>query len=312
MAINTLQAPRAVVMIRPHGFFPNAETAADNLFQKSTNAAPAEIAAQARAEHDDSVARLRAAGITVHVFEDDGSRDTPDSVFPNNWFSTHPGGQVAIYPMFTPNRRRERRTDVIDLLKTSYRVETVFDYSGLESDNLILEGTGAMVLDHIGRMAFTARSNRADAIVLERFCTHHAYEPITFDAVSADGTPVYHTNVVMCVATDFALVSLPMIRDAERRATITRRLRDSGREVIELSAKQIDGFAGNAIELTGGDRRYLVLSQTALDSLTAAQVAVIERSASLLPIAVPTIELAGGSARCMIAGVHLTPRFDQR
>jgi hypothetical protein len=311
MALNTLQAPRAVVMIRPHAFFPNAETAADNLFQKAADAAPAEIAARARAEHDDAVARLRAAGITVHLFEDDGSRDTPDSVFPNNWFSTHPGGQVAIYPMFTSNRRRERRSDVIDLLKSVYRVETVFDYAGLEVDNLILEGTGAMVLDHIGRIAFTARSNRADAVVLERFCTHHAYEPILFDAVSAAGVPVYHTNVVMCVATDFALVGLSMIADAERRATVTRRLQDSGREVIDLSPGQIDGFAGNAIELTGGDQRHLVLSDTALASLTDAQKAIITQSARLLPISLPTIELAGGSARCMIAGVHLTPRFVQ-
>ncbi len=310
MALNTIQAPRSVVMIRPNAFTPNAETAKDNAFQGQSDLSGQDIANTARDEHDAAVAALRAAGVTVHVFDDDGSRDTPDSVFPNNWFSTHPGGQVAVYPMYPVSRRRERRSDVLAMLKAEYRVETVFDYSGLEEDGFYLEGTGAMVLDHIGRIAYVARSNRADPITLERFCSHNAYEPIVFDALDASGKPVYHTNVLMCVGTDFALVGLSMITSEERRATVVSRLEQTGRRVIDLSVDQIAQFAGNAIELTG-ERRVLCLSQTALDSLTPAQISIIESSADVLPISVPTIELAGGSARCMIAGIHLNKRLNE-
>lgn len=307
MIRNVLQAPRAVVMIRPQAFYPNPETAADNRFQRQATA-NTPLASQALSEVDAAIATLRDHGVTVHDFTDDGSRDTPDSVFPNNWFSTHPGGLIGLYPMHAANRRRERRSDVIELLKQRYRVETLHDYSGLEQDGLSLEGTGAMVLDHIGRIAFVVRSHRADPNVLERFCTHFGYEPIVFEATTADGDPVYHTNVLMCIATDFALVGLSMISDPTRRATIVQRLQETGRDVIDLTADQIGAFAGNALELTGNQGRILVLSTTALNSLTPAQRDQISASAALVPIDVPTIEHAGGSARCMIAGVHLTPR----
>ena len=306
MIRNLLQAPASVVMIRPHAFRPNLETAQDNAFQ--TEATGDDVAARAKGEVDGAVAVLRGEGVEVHLFDDDGRRDTPDSVFPNNWISTHPGGLVGLYPMHAPSRRRERRSDVVDLLKARYRVETVHDYSGLEQDGLALEGTGAMVLDHIGRIAYTVKSNRADPIVLERFCTHFGYEPIAFDAVDDAGRAIYHTNVLMCVATDYALVGLSMIPSDERRATVRRRLEETGRDVIDLSPEQIGRFAGNALELTGSQGRVLVLSATALASLTEAQRAKIEESARLVPITVPTIEHAGGSARCMIAAIHLTPR----
>lgn len=312
MIQNVLQAPRAVVMIRPHAFRPNSETARDNAFQTDAAGDAADIAAKALAEFDAATATVRDQGVTVHVFDDDGHKDTPDSVFPNNWFSTHPGGLVGLYPMYAENRRRERRGDVIDTLKTDYRVETVHDYSGLEQDGLALEGTGAMVLDHIGRIAFTAKSNRADPIVLERFCTHFSYEPIAFDAADSGGRAVYHTNVLMCIATDFALVGLSMISDPKRRATVVQRLQETGRDVIDLTEAQIAAFAGNAIELTGDQGRILVLSRTAHQSLSAAQKDLITQSAKLVPITVPTIEHAGGSARCMIAGIHLTPRNNRK
>ncbi len=307
-ARNLLQAPGAVVMIRPHAFTPNPETAADNAFQTNPNVEAAALALRARAEHDAAVARLRGEGVTVHVFDDDGSRDTPDSVFPNNWFSTHPGGQIAVYPMFARNRRRERRADVIEMLKHSYRVQEVIDMSGLEEDGLALEGTGAMVLDHIGRIAYTVRSNRADPVALERFCTHFAYEPIAFDAVDQIGRAVYHTNVLMCIATDFALVGLDMIPDTARRNMVAQRLAETGRTVIPLTAAQIGEFAGNAIELTGATTRILALSCRAEAALDKSQRIEIEKSAAVIALNVPTIELAGGSVRCMIAGVHLSPR----
>ncbi|WP_424986582.1 citrulline utilization hydrolase CtlX [Microbulbifer sp. S227A] len=303
----TLQAPSSVIMIRPHAFRSNPETRGDNAFQSALPLSDDEIAALARDEFDAAVARLRNAGVTVHVFEDTGT-ETPDSVFPNNWFSTHAGGHVAVYPMFAKNRRRERRWDVIDMLKQDYRVQAVIDYSGLEADDLALEGTGAMVLDHAERVAYVARSKRADPVLLERFCTHFGFEPIAFDAVDATGAPVYHTNVLMGIGTSYAMVGLGLIPDAERRATVAARLAEPGREVIDLTDDQIANFAGNAIELSGRDGPVLVLSSRALASLREDQINVITRSASLLPLDLPTIETAGGSARCMIAGVHLARR----
>jgi hypothetical protein len=310
--LRSVQAPAAVVMVRPHRFTPNPETAADNSFQTQpsadTLAARQRVADAARDEVTAAVAQLEAHGVRVHLFEDHGERDTPDSVFPNNWFSTHAGGHVALYPMFSPSRRRERRGDVIEMLKSQYRVQDVIDYSGLEQDGLFLEGTGAMVLDHLDRVAYTARSNRANPVALERFCTHFNFEPMEFASADAQGQPIYHTNVLMCVATEFALVGLDMFVDAQRAAQVRARLQESGREVVALQAQQIAEFAGNAIELTGREGRILALSARAAASLTPAQKATIERSARIVPLSVPTIEMAGGSVRCMIAGIHLSPR----
>nr|WP_315495746.1 arginine deiminase-related protein [uncultured Rhodoferax sp.] len=303
------QAPRAVVMVRPHHFTPNPQTAADNAFQRSdANRQPSEVAQQAYAEVTEAARTLQQHGVQVHLFEDEQPGRTPDAVFPNNWFSTHAGGHVALYPMYSPNRRLERRMDVIEMLKAQYRVQDVIDYSGLEPDGLFLEGTGAMVLDHVTRVAYTACSNRANAIALERFATHFNYEPMAFDAVDAQGRAVYHTNVLMCVATDFALVGLDLITDTARRAEVQQRLEDTGREVVALSAAQIGEFAGNALELSNGQERLLALSSRALASLQPPQIEVLERSVRLLPLHVPTIELAGGSVRCMLAGIHLAPR----
>ena len=305
----SVQAPAAVVMVRPHRFHPNPQTAADNAFQRiEAHRAAAELAATAFEEATQAAATLQAHGVRVHLFDDDGSRDTPDSVFPNNWFSTHPGGHVALYPMHSPNRRRERRADVIEMLKAEYRVQDVIDYSGLEPDGLYLEGTGAMVLDHVMRVAYTARSNRADAVALERFCTHFNFEPMAFDTADAAGRSIYHTNVLMCVATEFAMVGFDLITDPKRRDEVRARLEESGREVIALDAHQIGEFAGNALELSGSQGRLLAMSARAAASLSREQRQVIDRSARVLPLSVPTIELAGGSVRCMLAGIHLARR----
>ncbi len=268
--IRSIQAPSAVVMVRPHTFSPNPETAADNTFQRT--AAPdaaSGTATAAYAEVTSAAAKLEAHGVTVHLFDDAGTHNTPDSVFPNNWFSTHAGGHIALYPMYSPNRRRERRMDVIEMLKANYRVQDVIDYSGLEYDDLFLEGTGAMVLDHVDRVAYTARSNRANAVALERFATHFNFEPMVFDAADAQGQAVYHTNVLMCVATEFAMVGFSMIQNPARREEIRARLAESGRAIIDLSAEQIGEFAGNALELTGRDGRLLALSTRALNQLAA-------------------------------------------
>ncbi|WP_156453235.1 citrulline utilization hydrolase CtlX [Polycladidibacter hongkongensis] len=302
----SVQAPDAVVMIRPHHFQVNTETAADNAFQSDQSAAP-ELSRQAYDEITKAAETLESHGVRVHLFEDTG-KETPDSVFPNNWFSTHAGGHIAIYPMHAVNRRKERRADIIEFLKRTYRVQDIIDYSGLEPDLLFLEGTGAMVLDHIDRVAYAAESNRTDPIALERFCTHFNFEPMAFASVDAQGKAIYHSNVMMCIATEFAMVGLTSIVNPMRRDEVADRLARSGRDVISLSHEQISEFAGNAIELQGREGRLLALSSRALKALTAEQKVVIERTAQLLPLDIPSIELAGGSVRCTLAGVHLTRR----
>ncbi len=307
----SVQAPSAVVMVRPHAFRSNPDTLGDNAFQvQGASNASKGIADAAYHEVSTMVQQLQQAGVAVHLFEDTGLA-TPDSVFPNNWFSTHAGGHVAIYPMAAPSRQLERRWDVIDLLKQRYRVQDVIDYSGLEQDRVYLEGTGAMVLDHIDRVVYVARSQRADPMALERFCTHFNFEPMLFDAADAKGQAIYHTNVLMCIGTDFALAGFDMITDAQRRQEIRQRLRENGRTLIDLTEAQIGEFAGNALELQGADGRLLALSSRALRALSAPQIASLEQSVQLLPLDVPTIELAGGSVRCMLAGIHLKPRPPQ-
>ena len=308
------QAPSSVILIRALRFTPNPETAADNAFQSDAPSGQSDeaTATKALAEMDALAAALREAGVTVHVFEDE-DHTRPDSVFPNNWLSTHAGGYVAVYPMYASNRRHERRADVLEMLKSSYRVQTIVDYSGLEPDGIFLEGTGAMVLDHVSRVAYAARSHRMDAHVLERFCTDFSYEPMAFDAVDSTGVPVYHTNVIACVGTDVALIALGMIPDEQRREAVRERLTVNGRKIIDLSEEQIREFAGNAVELCGrtaeGKRRYIMaMSARAHRSLTPEQVALIEESCEIVAVDIPTIELAGGSVRCMIAGIHLDRR----
>ncbi|WP_236072623.1 arginine deiminase-related protein, partial [Paraburkholderia domus] len=188
MSTISIQAPSAVVVIRPHCFHPNPETAADNTFQHAGREQDhVALAAAAKNEVTEAAAALEQAGVRTHVFDDHGENQTPDSVFPNNWFSTHAGGHIALYPMHCANRRRERRADVIEMLKAEYRVQDVIDYSGLEYDGVFLEGTGAMVLDHVARVAYTARSRRADPVALERFCTHFNFEPMCFDTADRSG-----------------------------------------------------------------------------------------------------------------------------
>lgn len=303
----SVQAPNAVVMVRPHHFTVNTQTAQDNAFQADHTSDGADLAQRAYAEHSTVIGVLQAHGVDVHVFEGENP-DTPDCVFPNNWFSTHAGGHIAIFPMKAPNRRLERRHDVIELLKERYRVQDVIDYSGLEPDGLYLEGTGAMVLDHIDRVAYAAASDRTNPIALERFCTHFNYEPMVFDAADSSGVSIYHTNVLMCLGTDYALVGSRMITDPDRRAEVINRLAQSGRTVIDLTESQIAQFAGNAIELQGSDSRILALSTTAHNALRPNQVQVVAQSAKIVPLDIPTLEMAGGSVRCTIAGIHLNRR----
>ena len=303
------QSANAVVMIRPFRFYPNPETASDNAFQREAVAADADIISKAaQEEFDQAVDSLRGAGVMVHVFEDTASPEKPDAVFPNNWFSTHPDGRVALYPMYSPTRRNERRRDVIDELGKIYRISALVDYSSYEQSGLHLEGTGSLVLDYVNRIAYVSFSKRSDRALVERFCQDFNFEPMLFESVGDDGRPIYHTNVVMCVGSGFALIGLDLIADPGQRETVRHRLEESGKKVIELKRDQIANFAGNALELRNDAEKLLVLSSRAAEALTTEQRNEIARHARLLALSLPTIELAGGSARCMLAAIHL-PRL---
>jgi hypothetical protein len=303
-----LQAPESVVMVRPHRFWPNPFTIADNAFQaEEPSATPDRVAAAAYSEVTALARALERVGVSVHLFDDKGA-ELPDSVFPNNWISTHEDGRIALYPMYSPNRRGERRPDVIRALRAQFKVSSIYDYSVLEDDEIFLEGTGAMVLDHVNRAAYIARSFRANDQAVSRVCRDLGYDPLLFSTIDRRKVPIYHTNVMLSVGTSCALVGLETVPDKEERDRLRSQLESTGRTLVELSHEQIDEFAGNAIEVKGSAGHFLVMSERARRSLRADQVAAIETNAAILAVPVPTVELAGGSVRCMIAGVHLPVR----
>lgn len=302
------QAANSVVMIRPHHFYPNEQTRADNAFQTlPNNINKHELALKAYHQVSAMAEGLKKRGVQVHLFEDTDVL-TPDSVFPNNWFSTHSNNRIVTYPMFVENRRKERRLDIINKLIGLYKVDEVIDYSLHEEQGIYLEGTGAMVLDHADRIAYAVRSNRANRIALDQFCQQFHYQPVLFDAVDTQGTAIYHTNVLMCIATQFAMYCPTMIHHRQQREMIELRLTASGKRIIELSEQQITQFCGNALELQTDQGRILALSQTAFNALTTEQIRQLQESVILAPFDVSAIETAGGSVRCMLASIHLNSR----
>jgi len=296
-------------MIRPSRFYPNPETATDNAFQRNADRDSDALTLMARKEFDAAVQTLRAAGINVHVFEDTTEPEKPDAVFPNNWISTHHDGRMALFPMYSVLRRRERRQDIVEELRKHYRVTDVIDYSTFEDEGCCLEGTGSLVFDHVNKIAYVSLSNRSNPKVIQRFAQDFGYEPIIFTSIGSNGQPIYHTNVMMCIGTAFAMVGLEMIPNKAERQKVRVRLEKTGKEIVELSADQIANFAGNAIELHDKHgEKLLVLSTRAAQALTEEQRETLTRYARFILLELPTIELGGGSARCMIATIHL-PRL---
>ena len=303
------QTTNSVLMVRPCRFYPNPETAADNAFQAQVQCAADTLSKLARREFDAAVQRLQASGVKVHVFEDTAEPEKPDAVFPNNWISTHHDGRVALFPMYSAVRRRERRQDIVEELRKCYQVTDVIDYSRFEDEGCCLEGTGSLVLDHLNKIAYVSLSNRSNPKVIERFAEDFTYEPVTFTSIGSNGQPIYHTNVMMCIGAAFAMVGLEMIPNKAERQKVRTRLDKSGKQIVELSPDQIGNFAGNAIELHNEPgEKLLVLSSRAYQALSAQQREKLSRYARLVPLELPTIELGGGSARCMIATIHLPPR----
>jgi hypothetical protein len=305
-ATSPTQSTNAILMIRPSRFYPNPETAADNAFQARSGCASDALTAAARSEFDAAVQTLRDAGVNVRVFEDTAEPEKPDAVFPNNWMSTHHDGRIALFPMYSALRRRERRHDIIEGLRQHYRVTEVIDYSRFEEEGYCLEGTGSLVLDHVNKIAYVSLSNRSNPKVIRRFADDFGYEPVTFTSIGIDGQPIYHTNVMLCVGTNFALVGLAMIQDKAEREMVRERLQASGKEIVELEPQQVTNFAGNAIELHDAKgEKLLVLSARAMPTFTEGQRAILKRHVRLVPLRLSTIEMGGGSARCMLATIHL-------
>jgi hypothetical protein len=304
------QSTDSVLMVRPCRFYPNPETAADNAFQRDTNRGLDALTLAARNEFDGAAQTLRASGVNVHVFEDTAEPEKPDAVFPNNWISTHHDGRLALFPMYSALRRHERRRDIIEELCKHYRVTEVIDYSAFEDEGCYLEGTGSLVLDHPNKIAYVSLSNRSSPKVIRRFAEDFSYEPVIFTSIDSNGQVIYHTNVMMCIGTAFAMVGLEMVPNKAERQEVRARLEKTGKEIVELSADQIANFAGNAIELQNQDgEKLLVLSSRAVGALTEDQRERLSRYARLIPLELSTIELGGGSARCMIATIHLPRRL---
>jgi hypothetical protein len=295
-------------MVRPNFFSVNPETAADNSFQSHAGTFPGtDVSASAVAEFDRFVALLRGNGVEVLVFQND-NRHAPDAVFPNNWFSTHPNGALVTYPMLAPSRRLERRADILSTLSGRFEVTEQIDLTACEGHGVFLEGTGSFVFDHHSRRAWLARSKRSDEALAAELCDRLGYQLIPFTATNEVNVPIYHTNVMLSVGRHLALVGLDTVVDESEREQLVASLDAKGRTVIELITTQISSFAGNALELEGGNGPILVMSATAAASLTNEQRLAIEREAMLLTPSLPTIERSGGSARCMLAEVHLPRR----
>ena len=306
------QTTNTVLMIRPVQFRMNEQTAVNNFYQKtSDDTLPDTVNVMAAKEFDTMVSKLKKVGVQVIVVEDTKEFDTPDSIFPNNWISFHENGTIGLYPMFAENRRLERKDSILEAVEAEgFKIETVIDYTEAEADGFYLEGTGSILLDRDNQKAYCALSARADEELFIEFCEDFEYTPVVFSAyqtVNGKRELIYHTNVMMCLGTTFAVVCLASIDDKKERKNLLKHLHEDGKKVIEISEDQVNNFAGNMLQLKGADdHSYLVMSQSAFDSLRPAQVQLLEAHATLISSTLDTIETCGGgSARCMMAEVFL-------
>ncbi len=296
-----------ILMIRPAAFGANAETAANNYFQSSPKTPAAEIHEKAIREFDSMVDLLREKGLLVIVIDDTPEPIKPSAVFPNNWLSTSPDGTVFLYPMFAASRRPEKRDDILKYLNNNYHVKDVQDWSEYEVEGKFLEGTGSMVFDHDNRVIYACHSPRTDFSLLEKFANTNGYRAIVFLATDKKGRPVYHTNVVMALGENFAILCEEAIDEEWELIAVKQLLDSSAHEVIRITREQMHAFAGNMLNVQNKEgEKFLILSQTAFASLTDEQKEALSVYCRLLPVAIPTIESAeGGSVRCMMAEIFL-------
>ena len=305
------QITNNIMMIKPVGFRYNEQTAVNNYYQKVLDNLSAEQTQEnALNEFNAFVEKLKNAGVNVIVVEDTKTQDTPDSIFPNNWVSFHSSGLVGLYPMYAENRRYERREDIFDTLVNEYgfEIEEIKDFTEFEEHDKFLEGTGSMVLDRENKICYAAISIRTDEIAVMQFCEEFGYRPVCFTAnqdIEGDRMAIYHTNVMMCVADKFTVICLNTIDDVLERENIVENLKESGKEIIEITEEQNHRFAGNMLQLMG-DKPYLVMSNSAYESLTESQIKAIKKHCPIIYSSLDTIEACGGgSARCMMAEIFL-------
>jgi len=292
-------------MIKPVRFDFNAETAVNNRFQvRSTENGVQEKALR---EFENFIATLRQHAIDVTVIEDTPEPYTPDSIFPNNWISFHDDASILLYPMFAVNRRLERKQQVLDVVNQKFKVTKTIDLSSYENENVFLEGTGSMVLDRENKIAYACISPRTDKKALQDFCDKMHYTAIIFSAVDSDNEPIYHTNVMMCVADEFAVICLDSIKNETERKTVSDSLIQNGKQIIEISFDQMNHFAGNMLQVHNREgKKIVVMSSQAYHSLSAQQILSIEHFNPIIHSDITTIETnGGGSARCMMAEVFL-------
>jgi hypothetical protein len=306
------QTTNSILMIRPVAFRMNEQTAVNNYYQKVLDGLlPATVNAKAQQEFDDFVLKLRAVGVDVTVVDDTVNPDTPDSIFPNNWISFHENADVALYPMFAENRREERREEILDMLEDKgFKIQNIVDYTEAEDDGFFLEGTGSLLLDRANEKAYCALSPRADEELFIEFCEDFDYAPILFEAfqtVNGERKLIYHTNVMMCLGETFAVICSDCIDDKKERKMVLDNLKKDNKEIILITEAQVNTFAGNMLEVRGtDDKRYLVMSTAAHQSLTPKQIGQLEKHATILSSSLDTIEACGGgSARCMMAEIFL-------
>lgn len=295
-------------MIRPVDFKFNTQTAGNNKFQQVS--VQQDVQQQALREFDDFAALLRKNGVDVTVIDDTPDPETPDSIFPNNWISFHENGEVYLYPMYAENRRPERRQDILDILGRKFRIGRVTDLSGYEAQEQYLEGTGSMVLDRENKIAYACLSLRTSQEVLADFCNRSGYLPVAFSAADANGFPIYHTNVMMCIGSSFAVVCLDALPDTADRQKVASSIQASGKTLLPISLEQMNHFAGNMLEIkNNAGEHLLVMSAQALRSLRPEQVGQLELQGRIISPALYVIEQnGGGSARCMLAEIHLDER----
>ena len=302
------QTTDTILMVEPIAFGFNTQTAENNHFQKNDATDKREIQKLALSEFQAMVAMLRSYEIQVIVINDTVEPHTPDSIFPNNWFSMH-GSKIAIYPMYAKNRRFERRSDILSKIKEcGFNYQTINDYSYFEKQGIYLEGTGSMILDRVNKIAYAAISERTDKVLFRTFCSDFGYLPVSYIAnqtVGEERLPIYHTNVQLCVADKYVVVCLQAIDNLAEREFFVNTVFQSGKELIEITEAQMHQFAGNMLQVRNiKGEQFLVMSQTAYRSLTEQQINKLESYNRLLVAAVPTIEkYGGGSVRCMMAEI---------
>jgi len=295
-------------MIRPVSFGFNPQTADSNAFQHM-DAEQQQVQDKALQEFDNFVSILRGFGVKVMVIDDTAEPHTPDSIFPNNWVSFHDTGDILLYPMQAENRRLERREDIINQLEDQFKVRHIIDLSRYEQQGKYLEGTGSMVLNREDKLAYACLSPRTDLDVLNVFCEQAGYSPVVFHAFDKNGQAIYHTNVMMCIADRYVVICLDSITDAKERETVVASFYQTNKNIFDISFEQMNQFAGNMLEVfSANGESLLVMSASAYGSLSDRQISMLQQFSRIVSAPIPTIERnGGGSVRCMMAEVRLSP-----